>query len=92
MFDDNTNTITYRDLTVPGILSRTERIIPSYNDPYTFRTDNEIEDESKILFLPTRIYLMLILVNSQKFRSHNFMKLSYDMQRRFLIKTYDRRK
>lgn len=45
--DDNTNTITYRDLTVPGILSQSERIIPSFDDPYTFRTDNETENESK---------------------------------------------
>ena len=45
--DDNTNTISYRDLTVPGILSSTERIIPSYDDPYTLRTDDELEDESK---------------------------------------------
>ncbi len=45
--DDNLNTITYRDLTVPGILSTTERIIPSFDDPYTYRTDNETEDESK---------------------------------------------
>ena len=45
--DDNTNTISYRDLTLPGILSSTDRIIPSFDDPYTFRTDDEIEDESK---------------------------------------------
>jgi outer membrane receptor protein involved in Fe transport len=45
--DDNTNTITYRDLTVPGILSSTDRIIPSFDDPYTLRTDDELEDESK---------------------------------------------
>ena len=45
--DDNTNTISYRDLTVPGILSSTERIIPSFDNPYTLRTDDELEDESK---------------------------------------------
>ena len=45
--DDNLNTITYRDLTVPGILSTDERIIPSFDDPYTYRTDNETENESK---------------------------------------------
>lgn len=45
--DDNTNTISYRDLTVPGILTHSDRIIPSFDDPYTLRTDDEIEDESK---------------------------------------------
>lgn len=45
--DENKSTITYRDLTVPGILSSSERIIPSFDNPYTFRTDNETEDESK---------------------------------------------
>ena len=45
--DDNTNTISYRDMTVPGTLSPTDRIIPSFNDPYTLRTDDELEDESK---------------------------------------------
>lgn len=45
--DDNTSTITYRDLTVPGILSKTDRIIPSFDNPYTLRTDDELEDETK---------------------------------------------
>ena len=45
--DDNTNTISYRDLTVPGILTHSDRIIPSFDDPYILRTDDEIEDESK---------------------------------------------
>ena len=45
--DDNINTITYRDLKVAGILDSENRIIPSFDDPYTLRTDNELEDESK---------------------------------------------
>lgn len=45
--DANTNTISYRDLTVPGILLPNVRIIPSFEDPYTFRTDDETEAESK---------------------------------------------
>jgi len=38
---------TYRDLKVAGILDSENRIIPSFDDPYTLRTDNELEDESK---------------------------------------------
>lgn len=46
--DDNMNSTTYRDLMVPGRLSNTERIWPSFDNPYTYRSDMETEDENKL--------------------------------------------
>lgn len=46
--DDNMNSTTYRDLVVPGRLSPEDRIWPSFDNPYIFRSDDETEDEDKL--------------------------------------------